>query len=185
MRTLRVALAGTVMLVLLGGTGGTAVVAQSDENVPADPMRPSHFTMTDTDTLSFEPEEWLDGEGYQEVVGRESVFVVEASDPRISGFWTQVVNNRAFPIDEAADVWAAVGSAAVRIANMEGSWVGTTDGYDDGAVGHGEWNRFVGEGGYDGLTAIFRYDAESGVFDGVIIPGVPPDYPAPIELSAE
>jgi hypothetical protein len=184
MRTLRLALAGTVMLVLLGGAGGTAVVAQSDEDGPADPMRPSHFTMTITDTLSVEPREWSDGQGYEEAVGRESVFVVKASDPRISGIWTQLVNIRSFPIDEAADVWAAVWSGAVRIANMEGSWVGTIDGYDDGAFGH-EWNRLVGEGGYDGLTAIFRYDAESGVFDGVIIPGVPPDYPAPIELSVE
>jgi hypothetical protein len=184
MRTLRLALAGTVMLVLLGGTGGTAVVAQSDEDGPADPMRPSHFTMTISDTLSVEPREWSDGEGYDEVVGRESVFVVKASDPRISGIWTQVVNIRTFPIDEAADLEALVGSGAVRIANMEGSWVGTTDGYNDGAFGH-DWNRFVGEGGYDGLTAIFRYDAESGVFDGVIIPGVPPDYPAPVELSVE
>jgi hypothetical protein len=25
----------------------------------------------------------------------------------------------------------------------------------------------------------------SDVYDGVIIPGVPPDYPAPVELSAE
>jgi hypothetical protein len=112
------------------------------------------------------------------------VFVVKASDPRISGVWTQVVDVRLLPIDEAEEIYASVWSGAVRIANMEGSWVGTDDGYNDGTVGQ-EWNRFVGEGGHDGLTAIFRYDPVSDVYDGVIIPGVPPDYPAPVELSVE
>jgi len=75
-------------------------------------------------------------------------------------------------------------SGRVRIENEDGAWSGVVDGYHAGTYSR-ESIRLVGEGAYEGLTAVLRWVGapEVGadhVVDGVIVPGVPPDYPAPI-----
>ena len=181
MLTVRLSVVGTVILVLLG----SAVVAQDEGSL--DPMRASHFTGTWSEQLSgVGPDqfEWTSGPGYGESLGNESVGVFDATDPRISGTWTQVNNLRAFPIDPAADDHATAWTGAVRIESEDGTWVGTIDGYHNGTLAR-EWNLLTGEGTYEGLTAIFRWIEEGDAYEGVIIPGVPPDYPGLIAASSE
>jgi hypothetical protein len=179
MPKLRLSLAGTVILALLSGVG-SAVAAQTTDDEALDPMRPSHFTMTTSEHVSDSGEPvWGPGPGYGQSLGNEMVAIMEASDSRIGGTWTQVLDIRAFPIDEQAGDFALVWSGVVRIENDGGAWAGALDGYHTGTLGR-EWNRLEGEGAYEGLTAVFRYVEEGDAYEGVIIPGVPPDYPAPI-----
>lgn len=177
MRTLRLSLAGTVIAVLLGGLG-SAVLAQDEDSL--DPMRASKFTGTWGEVISEVPMEdwaWMPGPpGSFESLDNETIAPFEASDPRISGTWTQVLDMRTFIIDEAADIWAPVWSGVVRIENEEGAWSGPFDGFFADS-GH-EWYRLEGEGAYEGLLAVLRWAEEGDLYEGVIIPGVPPDYPA-------
>ena len=178
MRALRLTLGGVVTLVLLGSVAGGAVAQSGEESL--DPMRASQFTMTSTDEIRLDGFDWVPRADYVESLGRTAVVVVDASDPRMDGTWTQVNDIRIFPIDEESDTWASVWSAVVRLENEDGAWAGTVDGFGDPQFAR-EWNRLEGEGAYEGLTAIFRWEEDGDDYEGVIIPGAPPDYPAPIE----
>lgn len=182
MRTVRMSLAGTVVLVLLAGLS-SAVLAQATAEDPLDPMRPSQFTgswLVDWEG-EFAGWAWTDLGDYSESLDNESVTPFEASDPRISGTWTQVASIRKSPIDIEADIFALVWSGVVRIENEAGAWSGTFDGYY-GEDGVRELYRLDGEDAYDGLTAVLSWVEEGDTYDGVIIAGVPPEYP---ELPAE
>ncbi|MFO7532485.1 MAG: hypothetical protein R6W93_08475 [Candidatus Limnocylindrales bacterium] len=181
MRTLRLSLVGTVMLALLGGFGGATVSAQSEE--PLDPMGASFWTATFTDV---EPPAiaFTAGPGYDEASGVASEGLVEASDPRISGRWRQVMDMRSYVSREPAGVPATVWTATARLDNEEGAWVGTFTGFLDGDVGR-EWNVLRGEGAYEGLTAVFRWLGEEYRQEGIIFPGDLPPLPDPIEPPAE
>ena len=179
-RTLRLAVVGMVALLVLVGT--SMAVAAPDDEATLDPMRSSMFTLRTSEVVSIDALEWSVGHGYGEALGREFVFLVEATDPRLSGTLRQVYDIRAFPIDEAEDIHATVWSGAMRIDNEDGGRVGTVDGYHDGAFGQ-EWNRLIGEGAYAGLMAVFRYNEETDTSDGVIIPGAPPAYPDPVPAT--
>lgn len=129
---------------------------------------------------------WMPGPAYRESLDNLSVHQFEASDPRISGTWTHVMNARSFPIDDEAGTDASVWTGVVRIDNADGAWVGTFQGYSD-EQGEHESYRLDGEGAYAGLTAVFGWTREGDTYDGVIIPGVPPAYPesiaAPVAAS--
>ena len=124
-------------------------------------MAPSAWTGTWTGTdggvLSEEA-----GPDYQDGTGWETA-TVEATDPRISGQWEQVLTNRVF-----GDV--LVKSATGRLENDGGAWVGTFHGYA-GPEFNKEWNVFTGEGGYEGLTAVFTWTGDGSTLEGVIVPG--------------
>jgi hypothetical protein len=186
MRTLRLSLVGTVMLVLLGGLSG-AVIAQ-EEVTPTDPHGPSFFTLTKGDTLSESEWEWSQGpDGSSEFLGLESVFTVEATDPRISGTWAEVYDFRGWeaPDDSGLPFSPSIISGAVRIDNEDGAWVGTSEEFGS-AFNNYEWIELQGEGAYDGLTAVVRstQDFAAGIetYDGVIVPGVPPDHPDAVAM---
>lgn len=132
--------------------------------------------------------EWVLGPGYAlapEMVEHEGVVTFEATDPRIGGEWTQVNDMRSFAmwneVDE--DPFVTVSRSAVRIENEDGAWAGTIDFFKAGDDTGPEWYHLVGEGDYEGLTALFRWIPETDVYDGVIFPGVPPDYPPPIAVA--
>ena len=189
MRTLRLPLVGTVILALLAGLSG-AVLAQ-DEEATLDPHRPSFFTLTSGDPLS--ESEWVYSPGLNdsaEFLGLEAVLPVEASDPRISGTWTEVYDFRGWeaPDDTGLPFSPSVSSGAVRIDNEDGAWVGTWDAFGSAFSG-AEWIQLQGEGAYEGLTAVihqtFDFATDVETFEGVIVPGVPPDYPEPITVTDE
>lgn len=172
MRTLRLSLAGTMVVMLLGITSGITV-AQDDQVIG--PMGANYFTATDT-PISSGTFDWVPGPGYTEAAGVAAVTDFVASDPRISGeaTWTSTV--RFYPYGEAGGIDPAVWSSVVRIENADGAWVGTITGYRDPDDVTREWNVVTGEGAYDGLTAVFRFVAEDG-YEGVIVPGGLPSVP--------
>ena len=180
MRTLRLSLVGTVILVLGGGLGGA--VAAQDEQAAEDN---GGFTLKFVGTGT-----WTDGtmqsqEGFDEVTGNASTGVIEASDPRLSGTWTEVFNCR-----EGGPPLFMVCVGRVRVENEGGTWLGTKQ--ESGATfGHpgphwAHWTVLEGQGEYTGLTAIVDYDEErmgEGDINGVGVIfdfGMPP-MPDPIE----
>jgi hypothetical protein len=171
MRTLRVSIAGTAILLLLAGLSG-AVAAQDD------PMAPAVVTGTvpevsETFSGFVSPAgDAVDTKGYS-VTERW-----EASDPRLSGTSTFTTNWREY---SSADFLVL---AATRVLeNDDGRWVGMETGlgsdalFLDAIVLHGE-------DAYEGLTAyvVLDVEAEPLTFNAAIFPGEMPPFP---ELPAE
>jgi hypothetical protein len=179
MRTLRLSLAGTVMLALLVGPGG-AVVAQMDGDPEA-----VYFTATGEVTGGVDGLlsvgdlwSWRDGAVTTEV---------EASDPRASGTYSSVAN--ADVQNEQGIEWGTL-----RIENAGGTWVGpyTVMGYEspEGASPPTS-GMLVGDGDYAGYTMSLWYDglrnSPVGKFHGVMFKGQPPAIEVitdPIEVVA-
>ncbi len=179
MRTLRLSLAGTVILGLLVSLSIT-VVAQ-DEG--PDPMAPAYFTYT------LEPVGESPVEGDENVVrDHREMDAVEATDPRASGLlttignWNEVVHQ---------DYGFMTEATSVRLANDGGAWSGTGRGtiaYVDGRSLMTGLSMLTGEDGYEGLTLMMNqyWDPDTTTFWGVILPSdqVPP-VPDPVEASVE
>jgi hypothetical protein len=170
MRTLRLSLVGTLMLVLLGGLG-SAVVAQMD----ADPEA-VYFTATGQVTdegvapgmLSVgDLWSWRDGAWTVEV---------EASDPRASGTWSGFAN-----ADVDDETGHGIEWGTLRVENAGGTWVGpyTAMWYTppEGAFTAAS-GMLVGDGDYAGYTMNPWLDvlqnSPVGKFHGVIFKGQPP-----------
>ena len=163
MRTLRLSLAGMVIMVVLGGLAG-AVLARSDDTGGA-------VTIESTEILS----QGVDESGRFMVVSMAK----EASDPRLSGTWTEVWN-----CQEGPDYGVCVGS--VRVANEGGTWLGRVGGF--GFPGSSaDWTVLEGQGDYGGLTAIRHSSESSGdkVEEGVVFDFEMPAMPEPAEPPDE
>ncbi len=185
-RVAAVLLATLLITLSVAGAGfaGAQLFAAEEEGVGTTPDA-SRFTGAWTEEIDFtsvEDFEWSFDE-YAELLDNSGIAMFEATDPRISGRFTQTLNMRSFPVDLAADTWAMVWSAALRIENDEGAWVGEFDGFANETYPR-EWYRLDGEGAYDGLTALMLWRGEDETYEGVILPGAPPDYPPPVEPSA-
>ena len=164
---MRVIRTTTISILAVGLLAGSAVgVAAQD----ADPAAPSvwsgELVPAEGEQISFE-----ETPTYLELLGRDSG-QIEASDSRISGDWEQVLAVRVF--DPEGD-GAVLQTATVRVENDGGSWSGTYSGWAGGPSSQG-WNVLTGEGGYDGLTAVFSQSGE-GALEGLIVPGVAPAVP--------
>jgi hypothetical protein len=185
MRTLRLSLAGTVILALLGGLSG-AVVAQGDEEPgPVTPFTGVRLSTT-TDTSE---EEWsVEGD-----IGHARVFkvheTVEWSDPRLPTDMLSVVNFDMYNIGEMREV---ASSGTTLLEGPDGYWTGANTAFCDEIGDCYGMNVLTGHGDYEGLFATVRasslYDPnyESDVlFEGLIFEGEMPPMPDPIEPSAE
>jgi hypothetical protein len=109
---------------------------------------------------------------------------VEASDPRISGDWTQVANRASYSDRTGPGGSFSVNTSSVRIENADGAWAGTLTGMRRGDSEH-EWNVLEGEGAYEGLTAVFLWTRDGSTLEGVIVPAAFPVLPDPIPPSSE
>jgi len=176
MRTLRLSLAGTVMLALLGGVG-TGVMAQ-DEGAAEPTLNPDFLATATVDgTQSCQFTEF-GTQTENEVWGSmRRDFVVECveemSDPRVSGTSTSILNGD-------CDAFGCVMWGTFELVGPEGSWVGS---YTT-TLGHGDdWHGLgtaIGEGtgAYEGWT----YITHSTAFDpylertveGFVFPGDAP-----------
>jgi hypothetical protein len=172
MRTLRLSLAGTVIFMLLGGPGGI-VLAQEDEAL--DPMAPASFTGTVV--------AWDAGDRSIEVLPDRTIerwiaeFENTMTDPRVSGLGETLDYLESI---EAADGRVFLSHAGYgRLTNDGGSFAlectgaGTLEAAMEGAIAC--W--YVGEAGYEGLTAFMLLTMRpDGDFDaeGWICPGGPP-----------
>ena len=177
MRTLRLSLVGTVILVLLGGLGGAATA--QDEATGA--VEPVAVTGAQTSEWVHTVGTTVNEEGVYHTRGPWWTVTWEADDPRLSGEGTWTVNWN-FLLEDGP----SIGTSAIVLANPDGRWVGTGQGFGDGSVDH-ELIVLRGEGDYDGLTAtlLMRGDAGSTGFEGIIFPFEPPEIPDPIEPPAE
>jgi hypothetical protein len=168
MRTLRMFLAGMVMLALLGLSA--AVAAQSE-------VEPAVWvTGTDVDcSIEVGPEVSTDGE-VQSYRGMGLVCTAEMSDPRLSGVATKVYNEDCF------SQWPCVYWGTHEIAGPEGTWVGHYAGTHDPEQQANSYFAYSGTGAYDGLSFVGRAVAASGepaTVEGVIYAGDPPPMGAP------
>jgi len=154
--------------------------ATAGPTIPAEvigPLGAGYFTATDT-PISNGTFDWQAGPGFTEAAGVTAVTDFVASDPRISGEATWTSTARFYPHGDEGGVDPALWSAAVRIENADGAWVGTMTGYHDPEEATREWNVVTGEGAYEGLAAVFRFVADAG-YEGVIVPGGVPPVPEP------
>ena len=174
MRTIKTT---TISILAVGLLAGSAVgVAAQDE---ADPMASSTFTAQVIGEPEFIEAEPGTGQGTM-------VATLEATDPRVSGTWSQF--EAGVPVEVADGDGGFIGRNAVRVVNDDGSWVGTSRGFltfpSDGPPNVQFYSELVGEGGYEGLSMFYFQTGLLGeAFEGgVIVPsdGVPafPELPA-------
>jgi hypothetical protein len=175
MHTLRLSLAGTVILGLLVGVVGSVGVLGQSEDATAQTVHvtgtqiPDSFTSGDTQQV---------GDVVQ-VRDGSAVHTLEMSDPRVSGTVTVVFNLDEYLPDEAGFQWGTS-----RLENGGGAWVGEWSGvfWTPPGAGDSVWDFStwaVGEGEYEGLTFYYRI---SGIgpdrdVEGFIFPGDPPPLP--------
>ena len=191
MRTVRLSLAGTLILMLVASLS-VAAVAQDE----ADPMAPAYFTFATELSGAF-------AEGQVTAIDSTTTEIrgatwigqpVEATDPRASGLLTYVDNADAFKF---SDSHYTTVTSSVRLVNDGGTWSGTGTSvvaYTSEMALSDEIPRstgltvLAGEGGYQGLTLIMSTpdDFDNEANWGVIIPtdGMPP-VPDPMEVPVE
>ena len=178
MRTLRMPLAGTVIL-LLTFSLSVAVVAQDE----ADPMAPAYFTYT------VEVVEAPSRGNPMVLRDHPQVDRVEATDPRASGLMTTTTNWNTVVL---GDEWQVITVAtSERLTNEGGTWTGTGRGVMSGgeAMMWAGMDVLTGEGGYEGLSLVRGQFMQMNVGDtnwGFILPSdqVPP-MPDPVEPPAK
>lgn len=148
MRALRLSLVGTVTLALLSGPGATVLAQSEDEGNSA-------FTLTMVEQL-----DWYDGPTESQggfngtTMGGSSI--MESSDPRLSGTWTEFFNCR-----QNLDPFLMVCTGNVTVENEGGTWFGRVEGagaFEPGFLA--DWTVLEGQGDYAGLTAIRHIDEE-------------------------
>ena len=176
MRTLRLSLAGTVIMVLLGGLGG-AVLAQAEDESASQPL--SEFTgrmecynlsmgtledvvVASTNEGDFIRREWR-GPSL-------SIAVREISDPRLEGSMTSWFSSDEYVIASDETPWQlsdvepeewpqGVMAVTMRLSNADGSWQGS--GYANWYV-NGDNSTITavltGGGAYEGQTAVMEMD---------------------------
>ena len=173
MRTLRLSMAGAVIVVLLAGP--IAVVGQSEE--PSDPMAPAVATIEVTSIEEVSPGTMKSGGGLVHVEGVQHEHVWTASDPRLSGTVTSIGNHDVYP-----DVPMEVQSATYEVVNDGGRWLGTSTALKLPDLGSKDVAVLRGEGDYEGLTAYVTMDwaAEPPALRAAIFPGEMPPLPEPI-----
>jgi hypothetical protein len=171
MRTLRLSLIGTVILVLLGGLGGAAL-AQMDADADAvyttlvslNPVSADTGSVLETDTLYSSRDGTLVG-------------VQEWTDPRMSGEATTT-----FHVDVDLDTGQGLMWGTVRLENDGGTWEGPFNGMvyeppgEDGLYMNAGW--MTGDGDYAGYTFYWEEHGEQNggpisTLHGVIYKGEP------------
>ncbi len=163
MRTLRLSLVGTAILMLLGGLAGAAV-AQEEE--PVDLMAPAAVTIeTGNPRPVSGPSTEVDDAGVIHYRGVEFAMDWVASDPRLSGAVTY------------HGAWDEFGGYSIEtntyeVVNEGGRWFGPATAITVNDV----WVETIvldGEGGYEGLTAYVLGTLLPDETNAIIFPGEP------------
>ena len=170
MRTLRMWLAGVVILALLGGLGA-AVVAQ-DEEVADGAAAMFTGRLVGSCGVQSPSVELVDGIK-KERGAAYGCFRWETTDPRISGESIVIWNYDTLPAsDEVPE--GTVGTARERITMETGAWEGTLTQLDIEGVPKLESGWYVGEGEYDGLVFYATLQDDGQSLWGYITPEPPP-----------
>jgi len=165
MRTLRLAMVGTVILTLLGGPGG-AVLSQSEGEGSAEWLT---FVEQDCTVGDHEPATVVDG--VEHLRGMPSTCDIAFSDPRLSGVQSNVFNQDCFP-NGICVYWGSQ-----DIAGPDGTWTGWFTGTIDREQNSRGYIVLTGSGAYEGLTNVRHAMGpvnEPPIEDGVIFIGDPP-----------
>lgn len=180
MQAARLTLIGTVSLVLLGAMAVTTT-AQPDDEVRASQGSAvvsgevhRHLRTTAEPTMSYQPDR---------VTYREQAYAIEldVGDPRLTGELWAILNYDTFHDSQGSVITGAAG-----LEQVDGSWLGTVEGYGSLVGGNRVYFKFDldGQGGYDGLSAVlflmhngYEFEAEGMIFDGPPppAPGLPAD----------
>jgi hypothetical protein len=191
MRTLRLSLIGTVILVLLGGLG---VVAAAQDEPAATPVI-GNITSTRI-VASGDP---TFGGMHNYLRDDAADYDMEWSDPRLGSVMRTTTNWDFFGLPEEGDINGAVLVAtSVRLEGPDGAWTGTEyllldetrnpERYPGPSV-----MLLSGEGAYEGLSAMIRRQYESDIpmpgelptFEGYILEGELTPVPTAPEPSTE
>lgn len=174
MRSLRLSLIGTVILVL----GGSAAIAQEPES-SEEPVAPdAPIVVSGTLECAADAAEPVDG---------ASVLHVHhwgASDPRLAGDASYSGSWQLYgePQEDSGDP-AAADPVLYSIVNEGGSWLCEASREAEQPAGPGDMHTLVfnGEGDYEGLTAYLHVDWSQApyAFTGLILPGEEPPYAEP------
>jgi hypothetical protein len=128
---------------------------------------------------------WESGPGFGRLNDWEVVFEdVVATDARLSGTWTVVLNGHGFGQPGTPEAFG-VYTGTARLENEDGAWVGEVVSFNSEPY---ERIRLIveGEGSHAGWHAIIdQSDEEWSGFRGVVFGGGLPPMPDPIEPSAE
>jgi len=195
MRTLRLLMAGTVTLALLGGLGGV-VVAQSEDaesEAAVDPASLPPYAAIEgkmifggglghTEVLNPDPPKqlWLDWRNSGRLV---------TNDPRLD---VEGVLNQNYMGFEPGFAGGSVRTGIGRFANDGGSWAVESLGFNEPGASivsgtHLAW-AMTGEGGYEGLSAVL-FILPTGAHDwevrGVIAPAPLPELPTSVKAPVE
>jgi hypothetical protein len=188
MRTLRLSLVGTVILMLLGGLAGT-VVAQDEGDTEQVLITPFRGTITASRFDDSDEEYWVDPDGARHARGARHEETYEWDDDRLPSLKRMAFNFDMYPNEGSGDVWILTGT--VRMDGPEGYWEGTghffgpVDGSASAAgIYAGSQDILVGHGAYEGLLAVMGCDASTGC-SGYIAEGELPPLPDPVEPLAE
>jgi hypothetical protein len=171
MRTVRLSMAGALILGLLGGIPAVTV-AQSDAPATTESALLSdtmpYPIVTDPTPYIFEEDR---------VLVRDYGFggTIDTGDPRLSGESWAIWND-----DRHLDSQGSVVAGLIGIDNELGSWRGTFRGYTTANNARIYLlSELAGEGAYEGLSAIlFQLDNGSGFdLEGMVYPGELPPFP--------
>lgn len=178
MRMLRSSLVGMAILALLGGLGGAAMAQEE-----ADSPLVTHVTGTIIDTAyddSTAEITYAPGDVHH-ATGATYSETNEWSDPRLPAEKRLVLDLTTYPDDGGRFM---VTRTSIRLDGADGAWVGTGVGlgYPDG-TSEGQ-DVLVGEGAYEGLTAVLHCGTDLGC-DGYIFEGPMPTQPDPVEPPVE
>jgi hypothetical protein len=102
------------------------------------------------------------------------------SEPRLTGDATVNANN---VVMEFGETFAMMSAQTTVLSNDGGSWLGESKGFGGPGFDSGRTIVFVGQDGYEGLTAYLqgKLDWDTGVeeFQGFIVPTAMPEVPEP------
>ena len=179
MRVLRVSLVGTVILVLLGGTGSVALAQEDVDTVKVTPFTGTRLSAVEGAI----DEEWWGADGSLHLRGGRATEMIEWSDPRLPSEVHAVQNLVAS--GSSATVFGTTLSEA-----PEGYWTGEFTVVCDADGDCHAMNHMIGHEAYEGLFAVARGFWADGpgsdwVFDGLIFESEMPPMPEALEPPAE
>jgi hypothetical protein len=182
MRTWRLSLVGTVIVVLLGGLS-VGVVAQED-----DAEEVSTGLSPVTGTIIEGEQHGLYSTSYDadRIRRRGAVYEdpIEMDDARLSGTLWQTWSRDELP-DSSGDFVGRNGeliTGTTEITNDAGSWVGKMRGYIDPVTNQYHFQiDLTGTGAYEGYSALlYAKGPSTWDVEGLVFPGTLPDYPDPV-----
>ena len=174
MRTSRLSLAGTVILMLLAGPSGVAGAEDEEARASEVSGRNVGYSVFEDGTSTHE-----DGRTLQRGYGSHDT--IQMDDARLSGILYHVWNRDYM-------IGGQVLTGTVELVNDDGSWVGTMRGYKVRDRLHYWQMELAGTGDYEGLGALLVFRGQDGIrqeVEGFVFPGALPEYPEPVEVPAE